>query len=130
MRRLLSGTACLGIAVVVLGGGCSGGRPSVDTSTTEATVSGIIKVRGKPVTGGKVAFDPSNVERKSEPARTAEIGKDGSYTVKTLVGMNMVSFSGPQFAKERELQDVNTQYNVQSGEQTYNIDLPEGTSTP
>src|SRR4051794_21737512 len=119
MRSLLSRITCLGLAIVVLGSGCNGGRPSVDTSTAEGTVSGTIKIRGKPVTGGKVCFDPSNVARKSEPARTTTIGKDGSYTVKTLVGQNMVSFSGPAFDKERELQDATTQYKVQSGEQTH-----------
>src|SRR3954452_21607866 len=76
MRSLLSRIACLGLAIVVIGSGCNGGRPPVDTSTTEATITGTVKIRGKPVTEGKVSFDPSNVARKWEPARTATIGKD------------------------------------------------------
>jgi len=114
-----------GLLVLASASGCGSGRPSVDTSTSEGTVRGTVKVRGKPVTAGKISFDPSNVARKSEPARTAPIGSDGSYTVKTLIGLNQVTFSGPAFNKERELQDASLRYEVQRGEATYNIVLPE-----
>lgn len=44
--------------------------------------------------GGGITFDPSNIHRKDAEVRTAAIGKDGSYTVTTLVGENMVSVQG------------------------------------
>src|SRR3954447_16518196 len=87
--RGLAGLASAGLVIVV--SGCGDGRPSVDTSTTEATVKGTVSIRGKPATGGQVSFDPSNVARKSETARKVPIGKDGSYEVKTLVGLNQVT---------------------------------------
>src|SRR5262249_35546580 len=68
------------------GGG--GGPPPADTTTAEANVHGTITFKGKPVTKGEVAFDPSNYLRKNEASRRVEIGKDGSYSVKTLAGVN------------------------------------------
>jgi hypothetical protein len=109
---------------VILGWGCGDGTPAVDTATTEATVKGIVAIRGKPVTQGTISFDPSNVKRKFEPVRSAPIGKDGSYTVKTLVGGNQVTFSGPAFDKDRQLQDVLLPFDVQAGENTFNVELP------
>src|SRR5829696_5071225 len=125
MRNVLRGLAGLATAgLVLVASGCNDGRPSVESSTTEATVKGTVSIRGKPAPGGTVSFDPSNVSRKMEAARAAPIGKDGTYEVKTLIGLNRVSFSGPAFARERELQDATFQCDVQRGEQTYNMDLP------
>jgi hypothetical protein len=121
----LTGLVAAGLLVIIWG--CGDGRPSVDTSTAEATVKGTVKVRGKPATGGTIHFDPSNVKRKTEAVRSAPIGKDGSYTVKTLVGMNQITFTGPAFDKDRQLQDASVPYDVQSGEQTLNIELPPPT---
>src|SRR5271163_4954532 len=73
--------------------GCGDGRPPMDTSMTEATVSGVVSVKGVPATGGTVLFNPSNAGR-IVPTRTAPIGPDGNYTIKTLTGINQVSFEG------------------------------------
>jgi hypothetical protein len=110
--------------LVIIGWSCGGGMPSVETSTTEATVRGIVTLRGKRVSVGTISFDPSNVKRKFEPVRSSPIDKEGGYTVKTLVGENHVTFAGPAFAKERDLQDVMVPYNVQAGENTFNVELP------
>ena len=48
--------------------GCGDERGSVDTTTAEAKVSGTVRVRGKPMNGGEIAFDPSNYQRKDEKA--------------------------------------------------------------
>jgi len=114
--------AAMGLLVILCG--CGEGKPSVSSSTTEATIKGTVAIRGKPVDGGIISFDPSNFKRKTEPARTAAINKDGSYEVKTLLGLNQVTFSGSAFARERALQDASLQYDVQAGEQTFNIELP------
>ncbi len=45
-----------------------------------------VTVNGKKASGGTILFDPLNVNRKSASAASAEIGKDGTYTIKTLVG--------------------------------------------
>ena len=73
--------------------GCGDGKPSTDTSLTEATVMGIVKVKGEPATGGTIIFNPNNSGR-IVPMRTAEIGPDGHYTIKTYTGDNRVTFSG------------------------------------
>jgi hypothetical protein len=73
--------------------GCDDGKPSVDTSKREATVSGIVSVRGKPATGGNILFNASNSDR-IVPHKTAPIGPDGSYKITTYTGGNRVSFDG------------------------------------
>ena len=125
MPHVLRRLSALAItSLLAIGWGCGSGAPPVDSSTTEATVKGTVTIRGKAAKGGKINFDPSNIERKTEVARSAEIGPDGSYTIKTLVGQNQVTFSGPAFVKDAQLQDSQLQYNVPEGESTYNIELP------
>lgn len=119
------------IASLALGAGCGGGgKPSVDTSMEEATVKGTVKFKGAPVTKGEIAFDPSNYQRKSETARRTKIGSDGSYTVKTLVGDNQVSFTIAEMARDPKLQDFMMHYDVKSGENNFDIALPPASSSP
>jgi hypothetical protein len=85
----------IGAWTLLAGWGCGGGSaPAVSSSMTEATVSGTVTIKGKPATGGQILFDPSNINRRDARPRTAAIGKDGSYTVTTLVGENLVSVEG------------------------------------
>ena len=53
-------------------------------------MKGTVKVRGTPLDGRDVHFNPSNTKRQ-EGSRDAPIGKDGSFTVKTLLGPNIVT---------------------------------------
>src|SRR5262245_45902495 len=76
--------------------GC-GSSPPVSGSRDEATVSGVVRLHGKPVDNGTVVFNVANVNRPSAPPREAPIGKDGSYTIKTLLGENNVVISCKQF---------------------------------
>jgi hypothetical protein len=79
------------LALWMVGGGCGNPfGPAFSSSMEEATVKGIVRVRGKPVTNGQITFRPANVNRRNAPTQNAPIGKDGSYTVKTLVGENSV----------------------------------------
>jgi hypothetical protein len=62
-------------------------------------VSGTVKVRGRVVDGGELHFNASNPKRKVE-TRDAPVGKDGRYTVKAYVGLNVVTLTPPR-AKNR-----------------------------
>lgn len=104
--------------------GCGDGTPAVDTTTAEATVSGVVKVRGKPMDGGEIAFDASNSQRPNEVARKAPIGKDGTYSITTLQGRNSARISGPAVKKDPQLAYGILTFDVQPGENTWNIDLP------
>ena len=81
----LVGSALLGLGML----GCDG-KPSVETSTTEAKVKGTVTIKGKVATKGKVVFDPSNYKRKNESVRQADISADGTYEITTLIGPNTV----------------------------------------
>src|SRR5687768_16094135 len=92
-------------AMLTVACGCSGaGGPAPSSSTAEGTVSGTVKVKGKSVGKGEISFDPANARRKDVSARTAPIGKDGTYTVKTLVGSNMVRVDAGALTATREMQ--------------------------
>ena len=105
------------LLAVALAQGCDDGKPRVDTSMTEATVSGTVSVRGKPAEGGTILFNPSNSER-IVATRSAAIGPDGKYTITTLTGGNQVSFDGevahknPGVGLAREFVDVRTGANT------------------
>jgi hypothetical protein len=124
--RIVRGSlgALAATALMAVGGGCGDGRPSVDTTTAEATVSGKVTVHGKPAAGNTIAFDPSNAERKGERARTVTIGDDGSYRVTTLAGQNQVSFSGPLINKYPDIANAATMHDLKPGENTLDFTLP------
>jgi len=105
-------------------GGGIGGGGGASASTEEATVKGTVKINGKPATKGIVNFDPSNINRKMEGVRKADIGSDGSYTVKTLVGGNNVSVNTPETQKDSKLMYNQTTFEVKSGENTLDIEVP------
>lgn len=91
-------TAAASFVFALCGCGGGGSAPSVTSSTEEATVHGKVSIEGKPASSGKVSFDASNINRKSAPIVSADIGKDGTYTIKTMVGPNRVSVEAPQTA--------------------------------
>jgi hypothetical protein len=99
--------------------GCGDGKPSVSTSTEEATVSGTVKAEGKLVTQGEISFDPSNYLRKNVGMKTVPIGKDGTYSIKTLAGENRVRVEGFP-TRERYLDE---RFNAEPGTNHFDIDL-------
>ncbi len=124
-KSLLAWTGGLLIAA----GGCGNGVPAVDTTTEEATVKGVITVHGKPATKGTITFNPSNY-RRVVMARSAEIGSSGEYSIKTLVGQNIVVLKLPG-AKLKGLEYEEFPVKVQSGDNnTFDLKLPQDTSTP
>src|SRR4051812_32749464 len=101
MSSLRTRVALLLSVAALAGSGCGGtGTPSVSSSSEEATVKGTVAVRGKPATKGEITFDPTNINRRKAPVAKATIEKDGSYTLKTLVGENSVSVTNPQIVKD------------------------------
>ena len=104
------------------GPGCSDGKPSVDTSLNEATVTGVVSANGVPATGGTILFNPSNSGR-IVPTRSAEIGPDGKYTIKTYTGDNQVTYGGEVAAKNRGVGLRRDYASVQSGENNIDFDV-------
>jgi hypothetical protein len=109
--------------------GCGDGKPSMDTSLTEATVKGVVTAKGVPVKGGTINFNPSNSGR-IVPTRTAEIGPDGTYTIKTNTGDNLVTYGGELAAKHMGVGLKRDYANVQSGENQLDFDVLEGGKNP
>jgi len=116
---LLLASACA--CALALGGGCD--APKATSSSTEATVHGTVKVKGKLADSGQVSFNPANINRKDAPTVTAEISKDGTYTIKTLVGGNLVTVTTPETKKDPVLQYNRVQYNAAAGDNTYDIEV-------
>jgi hypothetical protein len=117
-------TPALGSALLACAWGCGGGTPSVDTTTAEATITGTVRIRGKPMAGGEITFDASNYKRGEEP-RKGPIGNDGTYSIKTLQGRNTVRILGPAVKKEPELGYGVHTVEVQAGENPpFDIELP------
>ncbi len=115
-------TALLAVLASATLHGCGDGKPRVDTSLSEASVSGTVSVKGSPATGGKIQFNPSNSGR-IVPTRVAEIGPDGSYKIKTLTGDNRVTFDGEVATKNVGVGLVKEYASVGSGENHIDFDL-------
>jgi hypothetical protein len=107
--------------------GCElqGGAPSVSSSLEEATVKGTVRLHGKVINNGNIVFHCANINRPNAGVRETSIGKDGAYSVRTLVGGNTVELQC------RELHDPKTRrpipyelhLDVESGENTLDIDI-------
>lgn len=88
-------------------------------------MTGRVTSPGKPVSKGQIIFDPANVNRPGEPARTAEIRKDGSYEVKTLIGANRVTVSIPARPRKPGAPPYGQQIcEVRAGSNAFDITLP------
>ena len=118
--RAFSALTLIGLAIC----GCGSGAPSVSSSRTEATVHGKVTINGKAPATGEVTFDPSNVRRRDAPVNVGPIGKDGTYSVRTLVGSNNVHVNSPEVSKDQKLMYVTIPLEVQSGDNPFDITLP------
>jgi hypothetical protein len=123
-RRASASAGLLALSCALAVGGCSSGAPYAESSRKEATVTGRVTSQGKPVTTGKVIFDPANINRPNEPAATAEIGKDGTYEVKTLIGANRVTVAIPGRRTKAGSPYVQQICDVQSGNNAFDIAIP------
>jgi hypothetical protein len=122
LRRRHAGLLVLSLLAWPVGQGCDDGKPAVDTSTNEATVTGTVRVRGKPAEGGTIVFNASNSDRIVSP-RGAPINKDGTYTVTTYTGGNQVLFEGDVATKNRAIGLIREYVNVQRGQNQHDFDL-------
>ena len=103
--------------------GCGAGYPPVDSSRTEARVTGMVKLKGKPAAGGgQISFNPSNVERKVA-AVVAPIGEDGSYSLTTFKGGNLVKFSGPFLKTNPEVALSSRYTELNGGDNVVDFDI-------
>jgi hypothetical protein len=114
------------LAIIFLGWfalpGCGDGKPSIDTSLTEATVTGVVTAKGVPVTAGTIHFNPSNSGR-IVPTKTAQIGPDGTYAIKTYTGDNLVTYGGEVAQKNMGVGLRRDSASVQSGENKFDFDV-------
>ncbi len=104
--------------------GCGSGAPHAESSLTEAKVTGRVTAAGKPVTKGQVIFDPANINRPSEHARTGEIRQDGTFEVTTLIGANRVTVAIPARTSKKGAPYVSQVFDVQNGDNTFDITIP------
>jgi hypothetical protein len=113
-------------ALMVVAWGCDGGgsAPAVESSTSPANVSGTVTIKGKTATRGKVTFDPTNIQRPTAKASTAEIGKDGTYKITAMVGENRVVVDSPEIHADSTLGNGETSFTAKAGENTFNIAIP------
>ncbi len=110
--------------------GCGDGKPYQDTSLNEATVTGVVRAKGQPVTvGGTILFNPSNSGRQV-PTRSAEIGPDGRYTIKTYTGDNLVTYGGEVARKHPGVGMRRDYADVKAGENTIDFDILEAGKNP
>ena len=121
--QLAAKAAALSILLAL--SGCGSGAPPVSSSSAEATVHGTVKYKGAPVESGDIQFDPANIQRRDAKMVSTAIGKDGTYTIKTLQGENAVRFVLPELYKQDPgLVSVTKEYKVPSGDSTFDIELP------
>jgi hypothetical protein len=129
MRRLaVGGSLSLAIVLAGLMNGCDAypDAPNVSSSLEEATVKGVVRVSGVLVNNGTIYFKSANIRRPEAKMQEAAIGKDGSYSVTTLVGQNHVEVSCKELhtAKNRRYIANETSVQIDSGENTVDIDIP------
>jgi hypothetical protein len=110
------------VALAAACSGCGGGTPG-SSSGEEATVHGTVTINGARAKGGRIYFDPTTAQRQSAPVASAEIGKDGTYTVTTLVGDNRVNVETPVTRKDPNLSTPEP-FVVKSGDNRLDVTLP------
>ena len=123
-RRTAVSAVWLALVCGLAAGGCGSGAPYAESSRTEARVTGRVTSQGKPVGKGQVIFDPSNVNRRTESARTAEIRKDGTYEVTTLIGANRVTVAIPARTGKAGFPYVQQTCDVRPGSNSFDITIP------
>ena len=103
--------------------GCSE-PPDRQSTLEDATVTGTVKVRGKLLQGGELNFNAVNPNRRVL-ARKAEISKDGTYTAKAYLGVNIVTVVPPKPKDKKEGKDF---FGVNSEERTITVNPGENTA--
>ena len=79
---------------------------------------------------GRSEIGPERITSGRVLGHGQQIQKDGPYEIKTLVGQNSVSLTGPVIAKDPQLAYGALSFDVKPGENEYNIVLPAGYRGP
>jgi hypothetical protein len=116
---LSAGFAC-GLALSGCGSGSGDGAASLGE---EATVHGKVTIKGVRAKSGRIYFDPTTASRQSVPVSSVEIGKDGTYTVKTLTGENRVNVETAETRSDSNLSIPET-FVVNSGDNSHDVTIP------
>jgi hypothetical protein len=114
--RRLSGLLAT-TALVAWGCGDGAANPSAWPSTAEASVSGTVTSKGKPMSKGEVHFDSPDAPPGHASARSA-LDPKGHYSVKTRPGPNRVVVVIPG-RKQPEMHA----FEAKEGENSYDISL-------
>jgi hypothetical protein len=87
-------TACAGLVLALAAAGCSGGGP--------ATVSGTVKVDGRPLKQGLIRFVPADGKTPTADATIT----DGQYTATVPPGDKRVEISSPKVVGRMKMYDT------------------------
>jgi len=109
------GILALGLAACC---GCGDGPSS---SAEEASVHGIVTINGNPAAGGTITFKSANVNRHTADV-AADVGDDGAYTIKALVGENLIRVTPSKKSKKGGMYSVDV-YVVKSGDNEHDVKL-------
>ncbi len=111
------------IAIGLVVGGCS--PKAASGSLEEATVTGQVTIKGKPVGGGgTVTFNPANASRKDVAPRETKINAEGRYTITTLLGHNTATVRIPKPPRDADLRRAGKGVHVVSGSNTLDLEIP------
>ncbi|WP_422928421.1 hypothetical protein [Singulisphaera sp. PoT] len=104
--------------------GCAGNSaPAASSSMEQAQVKGKVTLGGKALGKVQVRFNPANTNRKTAPTAIAETNQDGTYELTTLRGENAVSVGGKPLVKKPQYQYFSKTFDVQSGSNSFDIEL-------
>jgi len=127
MRHVVSIVSTATILVAAINGCSSNPAASALTSSVEeATLKGTVRVNGKLVDNGTLSFRTAHINRPNSPTKNANINKDGTYSVTTVVGENYVEVACKEM-NTREAKRFRGQEQlimVKSGENAVDIEIP------
>jgi hypothetical protein len=114
--------------LLVATGGCNSNpaASALTSSMEEATLHGTVRVDGKPVNNGTLSFRTAHINRPNSPTKNAQINKDGSYSVTTVVGENYVEVECKEMNTKQAKRFRGTEQliMVKSGDNTVDIEIP------
>jgi hypothetical protein len=119
-RRLFGLLLLLG--VWFMGGGCDGPASGPEGPTSKGLVSGMVRMKGRPVASGEVTFEPTGGSAAGTEPRKAPI-TNGSYETGLITGQYRVTVQKSQAGKALTPIGEPKQLEVGGGMMTFDIDL-------
>jgi hypothetical protein len=114
------------VLVAISGCGSNPAASGLTSSMEEATLKGMVRVNGKAVNNGTVSFRTAHINRPNSPTKNVDIGKDGTYSVTTVVGENYVEVTCKELntKQTKKFLGLEQLIMVKSGENDIDIELP------